>query len=149
MSFADLFAAFQTVPSPSVTANKLMTNLLHIPQKNQKLFKRSPPRIEDIVIVMDGSGSIGSCEFNKGKMALKNMLGQIDPKKFDGNCAAVTFSNTARVDFKFLPYSTAASKIMEASYPGGGNNIPAGLAQAKHLLFDDPSSGMLLARSSR
>ena len=56
--------------------------------------------------------------------------------------AAVTFSYTATVNFKFLPYSTAASEITKITYPGSLTNTQAGLAEAKKL-FEDPSSGTL------
>ena len=54
--------------------------------------------------------------------------------------AAVTFSTTATVNFKFLPYSSAASQITTISYPGESTNTQAGLREAKNL-FDDPYSG--------
>ncbi|KAL9984336.1 hypothetical protein ACROYT_G006620 [Oculina patagonica] len=135
--------SFQTVPSPSVTADKLLTHFLHIPQQNQyaRLYKRSPPAsIEDNVIVIDGSGSVGSCEFGKAKLALKYLMELTDPAKFNRTYAAVTFASWATVNFKFLPYSSAASEITKISYPGGGTNTQAGLAEAKNL-FDNPKSG--------
>ena len=61
---------------------------------------------------------------------------------FKTNYAAVTFSNTATVNFKFLPYTTAASELTKITYPNGGTNTQAGLAEAKKL-FIDPSSGTL------
>ena len=134
-----LSAEFQVVPPAKVTANKLMTNFLHIPPKISARRKRAP-FIEDIVVVMDGSGSIGSCEFNKGKKALKHMMELANVHGSDTKYAAVTYSNSATVNFKFLPYATAANKVMQMSYPNGMTNTQAGLVEAKKL-FDDPSSG--------
>lgn len=134
-----LSAEFQVVPPAKVTANKLMTNFLHIRPKISARRKRAP-FIEDIVVVMDGSGSIGSCEFNKGKKALKHMMGLANVHGSDTKYAAVTYSNSATVNFKFLPYATAANKVMQMSYPNGMTNTQAGLVEAKKL-FDDPSSG--------
>ena len=62
--------------------------------------------------------------------------------EYETKYAAVTFSNTATVDFKFLPYSTAASEITKITYPSGSTNTQAGLAEAKKL-FMDPKSGTL------
>ena len=92
---------------------------------------------------MDGSGSIPQCEFEKGKKALKHMMGLASESRSDAKYAAVTFDTSAIVNFKFLPYSTAANEIMKISYPGGGTNTQAGLAEAKNL-FDDSSSGIYL-----
>ena len=92
---------------------------------------------EDVVIVMDASGSIGSCEFEKGKKALKYMLKLINSKYLEnGKYAAVTFSSSTTVNF----HPSASEKITQFSYPGGGNNTQAALDTAKRL-FDDTSAG--------
>ena len=140
---ADLFAAFQNVPSAKVTAKMFMTNFLRIPHWtiSQGRAKRQGPEIEDTVVVMDGSGSVPKCEFEKGKKALKYMMDKMhNPSLVDAKYAAVTFSTSANVNFKFLPHSTAASEILKIPYPNGATNTQAGLAEAKKL-FDDPSSG--------
>ena len=99
--------------------------------------------MEDIVIVMDSSGSIGNCEFTKGKKALKLMIQEAGKNsKFDSKYAAVTYSSNVTVNFNFSSTSEASSKIMEASYYGDGTNTADGLAEAM-TLFDDPSSGNL------
>ena len=104
--------------------------------------RQQPPRIEDIVIVMDGSGSIGSCEFGHGKKALQHMMGLANYGSIDANYAAVTFACDSMVNFPFLPYSSASEKITAIPYPHGSRtNTQAGLTEAKRL-FDDPSSGM-------
>ena len=121
-----------------------MTNFLHIYPIRPVPFTRREQRlyIEDIVIVMDGSSSIASCEFGKGKKALQHMMRLAEKGRLhDTKYAAVTFATSATVNFKFLPYSSAANKITQITYPGGGTNTQAGLTEAKRL-FDDPSSGM-------
>ncbi|XP_022777544.1 uncharacterized protein LOC111318961 [Stylophora pistillata] len=66
---ADSFhQAFQAVPSTSVTAAKLMASFLGI-GVNSIIAKRSQID-EDAVFVISGSGSIGECEFEKGRKAL-------------------------------------------------------------------------------
>ena len=132
------FAEFQTVPPARQTANNLMTKFLGLPGN---IGKRQFGA-EDIVVVMDGSGSIGRCEFDKGKIALSNMmeLASASPG-ISTNYAAVTFATSAKVEFKFKPYTEAGNKIKDIQYPGGETNTQAGLMDAKKL-FDDPSSGI-------
>ena len=60
---------------------------------------------------------------------------------YDTRYAAVTFSSSSKVNFKFKPRLKAARKIMRIRYPGGNTKTQAGLAKAKKLLFDDPLSG--------
>ena len=94
------------------------------------------------MVVLDGSGSIGRCEFGKGKKALKHMMKLAEnTRNVDTKYAAVSYSNDAVVDFTFLPYSTAANDIMQIRYVGGGTNTQDGLEKAKRL-FEDPSSGI-------
>ena len=96
---------------------------------------------EDIVVVMDGSGSVGSCEFKKGKIALSNMMELASANlRISTKYAAVTFASSAKVEFKFQSYTTASNKIKGIRYPSGGTNTQAGLTEAKKL-FDDLSSG--------
>jgi len=111
------FAAFQNVPSASATAAKLMTNFLGIYPGISVRRKRQSTE-EDIVVVMDGSGSVGSCEFGKGQKALKHMMKlAIENPYVDTKYAAVTFASSATVNFKFLPYATAANEIMKIFLP--------------------------------
>ena len=51
------------------------------------------------------------------------------------NCrtAAVTFSDHAYVNFKFLSTNHAINQVKLISYPGGGTNMQAGLAVAENL----------------
>ena len=95
-----------------------------------------------MILIMDGSGSVGSCEFKKGKEALMHMMKTLHKPGYDSKYAAVTFSDTATVNFNFLPYSSAASEITKIRYPGGWTNTQAGLAEAKKL-FENPYSGIL------
>ena len=57
ISFLIFFAAFQNVPSANATAAKLMTNFLGIYPGISVRRKRKSTIKEDIVVVMDGSGS--------------------------------------------------------------------------------------------
>ena len=88
--------------------------------------------LEDVIVVMDGSGSIGKCEFDNGRKAMKSFMEFVQPK-IDAKYAMVTFSDNARTDYGFFPQLTAAKKIDRVAYPGGSTNTQAGLAQALNL----------------
>ena len=121
-----------------MTAKKLITNFLGY-SLSARITKRQTA-IVDTVIVLDGSGSIPRCDFSTAKEALKHLMDTLHKPGYDSKYAAVTFSTTATVNFKFLPYSSAASQITTISYPGESTNTQAGLREAKNL-FDDPYSG--------
>ena len=84
--------------------------------------------------MMDGSGSIGACEFNNGKKALKALMQYEQPGK-DAKYAMVTFALQARRDFNFLPQLDAAVKMSGVKFPRGPTNTQAGLAEAFDLFI--------------
>ena len=133
------FADFQTVPSIEDTANKFMTNFLLINPTNTRRKRRAVTLIDN-VIVMDGSGSVGDCEFKRGKVAIKNLMKSVNAiavkAGYDEKYAAVTFSTSASVNFKFLPYSTAVQRLSTINFPDGGTNTQAGLAEARNLFLE-------------
>ena len=93
--------------------------------------------------VVDGSGSIGYCEFDKGRKALKYLMDDAMDSSggiYNTKYAAVTFASSAYINFKFLPWASAAQRILNIRYPGGATNTQAGLEKARRL-FQDPSSG--------
>ena len=121
-----IYIGFQKIPSTKGTADKLKKNFIRPSQgKGVK---------EDTVIVMDGSGSVGHCEFNKGKKALTNLVKIGNDGGHDTRFAFVTYSSGARTNFKFLSPAYAAAKMSRISYPGGGTNTQLGLAYAKTLM---------------
>ena len=125
------------MPPVNDTAEKFRTNFLRIPIPAHVVKRRAPPRIEDIVIVIDGSGSVGSCEFHKGKKALNTMMKMVST---DTKYATVTFATASRINFKFLTINSASSKILAIPYPSGSTNTQAGLNDAMKL-FNDNASG--------
>ena len=133
------FAEFQTVPSIEDTANKFMTNFLFINPTNTRRKRRAVTLIDN-VIVMDGSGSVGDCEFKRGKVAIKNTMKSENAiavtEGYDQKYAAVTFSTSASVNFKFLPYSTAVQRLSMIDFPHGLTNTQAGLAEAMNLFLE-------------
>ena len=98
---------------------------------------------------MDGSGSVGNCEFERGKTAIKNMMKSENAvaveQKDDAKYAAVNFSTSARVNFKFLPYSTAEQKLSMIQFPSGDTNTQAGLIEAMKLFLQSALTGICFA----
>ena len=132
------------MPTTEETAEKLVTNFLRIPlshlRRNPRL--RRSAVIEDIVVILDGSGSVGNCEFDKAKQALKNMLDMGSDAGFDNKYAAVSFGVSAVTNFNFRTNPEAGKRIKQIPYLSGGRtNTQAGLKEAKRL-FEDPGSGM-------
>ncbi|CAB3985154.1 Hypothetical predicted protein [Paramuricea clavata] len=119
----------EEIPPKNETAKKFIKNFLRIRHRG----KRSS-HIEDVVIVMDGSGSIGLCEFNNGKKALKALM-QYKQPGIDAKYAMVTFASQARRDFNFLPQLDAAAKMSGVKFPRGATNTQAGLAEAFDLFI--------------
>ena len=122
--------------SKNETAKKLITNILRIRPGGNRLFE-----LEDVVIVMDGSGSVGPCEFGNGKKAMQSLMEFKDPQK-DVKYAMVTFNSNVRTDFDFLPQENATKKVGSVKFPSGPTNTQAGLARASNLSAtgeNDPS----------
>ena len=100
--------------------------------------------MEDVAVVLDGSGSIGYCEFEKGKTALSYLMDSAKESHptVDTKYAAVTFASSATVNFKFLQYAAAARHVRMIRYPSGGTNTQAGLNEALKL-FTNTRSGIV------
>ena len=117
-----------------------MTNFLFINPTNTRRKRQAVTQLIDNVIVMDGSGSVGDCEFKRGKVAIKNMMKSVNAiavkQGYDEKYAAVTFSTSASVNFKFLPYSTAVQRLSMIDFPSGLTNTQAGLAEARNLFLE-------------
>ena len=118
-----------------------MTNFLFINPTNTRRKREQFTLVIDNVIVMDGSGSVGDCEFKRGKVAIKNLMKSANKealkRRYDEKYAAVTFSNSAREDFKFFPYDTEKTKLTnEVHLPSGSTNTQAGLAKAMNLFLE-------------
>lgn len=98
----------------------------------------SEPKIKkDIVVIMDGSDSISPEQFKKGNQALKHLIEMEEENGHDTKFAAVTYSNSATVNFSFLPLKEAANEILKIHHPGGQTNTQAALVEARKL-FQDP-----------
>lgn len=134
------YQAFQNVPSPQITAESFVKNFVR--RGLSPVAKRQTSN-EDVVAVIDGSGSIGACEFNKGKNALSYLMDSAKESNptVDTKYATITFSTSVTVNFKFLQYVEAAKKVKTISYPSGWTNTQAGLEEAMKLFSNPLSSG--------
>ena len=132
------------MPTTEETAKKLITNFFRIPLshlgRNPRLRRQSPIK-EDIMVILDGSGSIKNCNFDKAKQALKNMLDLGLEEGYDNKYAAVSFATSAMTNFNFKANPEAGKLIKQIPYLSGSTNTQAGLKEAKRL-FEDPGSGM-------
>lgn len=107
------------------------------------MFQRPSSReAHDVVVLMDGSGSVGSCGFEKAKKALRYLLAMKNIY-VDLKYSAVTFSDSATVNFNFLPEYFAASEMNRITYPGGGTDTHAALVKAMQLFEDRTAGGRL------
>ena len=135
-----IYQRLQNIPSPQKTAQSFLTNfVLGYPAQAVRLgvvAKRVPPKEEHVIIVMDASGSIGSCEFKEGKKAMVKMM-QLCPEKGPSySClySAVSYSSLATVVFRYLPLARASPKMTKIHYPGRGTNTRAGLDEAAKII---------------
>ena len=96
-----------------MTADKIVKKLFRLPFS---LLNKRRVYLQDTAVVMDSSGSIGDCEYKKGKQAMNNMMNIKLPSNYDGNWAGVQYSNYAKIMFDFFPASQAATKSDLFSY---------------------------------
>ena len=127
-----------------------MTNFLFINPTYTRRKRQAVTQLIDNVIVMDGSGSVGDCEFKRGKVAIKNMMKSVNAiaveEGYDEKYAAVTFSTSASQNFKFLPYSTAVQRLSMIGFPNGLTNTQAGLAEAMSLFLESMTGTQYMLR---
>ena len=105
----------QQVPSPKETAQKILDNFVRY--RPGQSGKRAPPE-EDLVVVMDASGSIRSCEFEEGRKAMAAMMKTCTQKGASCRFAGVTYSSFARKSFDFSTITKASQEIRAIPYYG-------------------------------
>ena len=124
-----IYRDLRKVLSPQKTAEMFLDKFVY----SERLGKRSLLQ-EDIVIVFDGSESMGSDVFEKQKRAMLEEMKHGDKdKKTSCRYAVVTISSSPIVNFNFLPSAKAAIKINTISYPAGSTNTHAALEKAAKL----------------
>ncbi|XP_068685400.1 cartilage matrix protein-like [Montipora foliosa] len=136
--------AIQKVPEPEETVEKIgfMISIRIDLRRPGKPSLPEPKIKRDVVVIMDGSGSIPSDQFQKGNQAIKHLIEMEEESEHDTRFAAVTYSDSASVKFSFLSLEEAGNKILKIHHPGGQTNTQAALVEARKL-FEDPgkSSG--------
>ncbi len=99
------------IPSPQTAAQSILDNFLGY--QSGGIGKRRVKK-EDIVWIMDESGSVSKCQFDYGRDAFIDAIKLCEEEEKVGksSCrnAGITFDTTAEVDFKFLPPTQAIQK---------------------------------------
>ena len=131
----EFYRKLQQIPPKNETARKVITNILRILPGGKRGIK-----LEDVVIVIDGSGSIGTCGFTNGKKAMQSLI-KYKQSGINAKYAMVTFANDAKVNFNFLSHDKAVAKISGIKHFGGGTNTQAGLGAAFKLFKKGKKTG--------
>ena len=93
-------------------------------------------KVYDVVFIIDDSGSIPHDQFNKGLEALKIL---IQSSAWGTNIAAIKYSNTAKLLFKFVSKDQAKSNLANVHQNNGATNTQAALKMARENLFLNPA----------
>lgn len=84
---------------------------------------------------MDGSGSIGKCEFEEGKKAMMQLMEVCEADRITScQYAGVTYSSRAAVSFNFKSPDDAIKEMSKIRYPGGETSTHEALEKADGLL---------------
>ena len=115
------FKAFQHVPTENETATKLVTNFFRIPLSYLSQIGKSKRQVtqENIAVILDCPESIGKCNHEKAKQAMKNMLDIASEIGYDNRYAAVTLATGATTDFNFVANPDAGIQIKNLPYIPG------------------------------
>ena len=115
-----LFLALQHVPTKNDT-NFMVTNLFRIPLSYLSQIGRSKRQVtqENIAVILDCPESIGKCNHEKAKQAMKNMLDIASEIGYDNRYAVVTLATGATTDFNFVANPDAGIQIKNLPYIPG------------------------------
>ena len=107
---------FQKIPTAQETAQSILDNFVGYHSGGRG--KRSVIK-EDIIVVLDASGSIRSCEFGEGKKAMAEMMKMCPEKGPQYSClySAVSYSSSATEVFRSLPFTQATAIMSGIPYP--------------------------------
>ena len=100
-----------------------------------------PPPIEcpaDVIFVLDGSGSIGTTNFNLTKSFLSTLVSRLDINSGNARVGLVTFSSGVGTTINLDAHSSVnslRSAISSLSYAGGGTNTAAALAHVRTTML--------------
>lgn len=124
------------MPPIKNTAQKMMRYLFG--RTSSHVVKRSAPKPDDVLIVIDSSKSVPESNFTQGLYALQGMVKRFKP---DARFASILFSTKAEVMFKFLPAKKAIKKLVEIHYNGGYTNTQDALKKSGKLFVSRNSGG--------
>lgn len=96
----------------------------------------------DIVFLVDGSGSIGSTNFNKLKSFLKGITGQLDVGADKVHVGVEQFSNYPSIEFPLNMHTTSAglmTAIDGINYMSGGTNTGSAIDYMSQQMFSQTS----------
>ena len=128
------FSAIQKVPDPKTTVTQIVSIIVNI--YTNEPGRPAPEIKKDVVVIMDGSGSVPIDQFDKGKQAIKHMMLMEEEYGHDTKFAAITFSSNANRNFPFLSIEEAGMAIEKIQYPDGKTNTQAALIEARKLFED-------------
>ena len=92
----------------------------------------------DIVFVLDGSGSIGSTNFELVKSFLSQLVGRLDIDSGNTRVGLVVYSSGVSFTFNLNRYTTVSSvqaAISALRYRGGGTNTADALAYVRTTML--------------
>ena len=132
---------FQKIPTAQETAQSILDNFVGYHSGGRGKRSKTQKIHEDIVVVLDASGSIGSCEFREGKKAMAEMMKMCPEKGPKYSClfSAVNYSKSATEVFRSLPFTQATAIMNGIHYSGRSTNTAAALQAAENIL----RSGMI------
>jgi Mg-chelatase subunit ChlD len=123
---ADYWARQYTI---NTWGNNTVTINLFISRTSSLTTSCESPKA-DIVFVLDGSGSIGSTNFDNVKTFVNAVVRSFDIGAQKVRVGLIEFSNTAAVQFNLTKYYTTAgimSAVNSTAYQGGSTNSAAGI----------------------
>ena len=130
-----LFLALQHVPTKNDT-NFMVTNFFRIPLSYLSQIGKSKRQVtqENIAVILDCPESIGKCNHEKAKQAMKNMLDIASEIGYDNRYAVVTLATGATTGFNFVANLDAGFKIKNLPFIPRSTNTQAALKEAKRIL---------------
>ena len=86
----------------------------------------------DLFFVLDGSGSIGSSNFDQVRQFEYDFVNKMEIGPNDNQIGTIVFSGEAQMQFSLNTYQSKSdllSAIQTIAYPGGSTNTPDGLCK--------------------
>ncbi|CAH3172036.1 unnamed protein product [Porites lobata] len=96
----------------------------------------------DVGIIIDGSGSVGKANFQKGKEFVKSLISHFIISTKATHFGVITYSTYAKLEFdfantKYYEIVELKKRVMEITYPGKWTRTDRALEMAAQKLFTD------------